>query len=103
MEVPEGEHAMSATLTIPPELEALIREKVESGKYSSPNDVVREALKALDERDKLHRLREMIADADAQIARGEGIPWTPETMDRLRREADENVRAGKPIKDEIKP
>jgi hypothetical protein len=31
------------------------------------------------------------------------IPWTPDMLDRLKREADELVRSGKPIKDEVKP
>ena len=52
---------------------------------------------------RLDRLRAAIAVADDQIARGEIIDWTPDFMDRLMREAAENVRAGKPIKEEVQP
>ena len=92
---------MSVTLT--PELEALVQRKVQTGLYSYPGEVLREALQLLEERDRLNRLKAAIAVGDAQIARGESIPWTPDTMDRLKREAAENVRNGRPIKDEVKP
>lgn len=38
-------------------LEALIEEKVESGLYTSASEVVREALRLLDERDQMLALR----------------------------------------------
>jgi antitoxin ParD1/3/4 len=56
--------------------------------------VVREALRLLEERDRLARLRAAIAVGDAQIARGEGIPYTPELLVELDREVDERVRRG---------
>jgi len=38
-----------------------------------------------------------------QIERGEVIPWTPDSLDRLKREADDLVRLGKPFKPEVIP
>jgi antitoxin ParD1/3/4 len=46
---------MNVSLT--PELERLIRQRVESGLYTSASEVVREALRLLEERDKLQSLR----------------------------------------------
>ncbi len=46
---------MNVSLT--PELEALVRHKVESGRYLSASEVMREALRLLEERDKLLELR----------------------------------------------
>ncbi len=46
---------MNVSLT--PELEALVRHKVESGRYLSASEVMREALRLLEERDKLEELR----------------------------------------------
>jgi putative addiction module CopG family antidote len=40
---------MKVTLT--KELEALVQEKVQSGRYADPSDVVRDALRALEQRD----------------------------------------------------
>jgi antitoxin ParD1/3/4 len=44
-------------ITLTPELENLIRKKVESGKYNSPSEVIRDALNLLKEQDQLRELR----------------------------------------------
>ena len=46
---------MNVSLT--PELETLITKKVKSGRYTSASEVVREALRLLEEQDKLRELR----------------------------------------------
>jgi antitoxin ParD1/3/4 len=46
---------MNVSLT--PELEALVRQKLQTGQYSNPSEVMPEALRLLDERDtRLNRL-----------------------------------------------
>jgi len=60
-------------------------------------------LSALVERDKLARLRAAIAVGIEQSERGQVVPWTPDFMDRLMRQAAENVHLGKPFKDKIIP
>jgi antitoxin ParD1/3/4 len=96
-----GDHAMHVELA--PELEDLVRQKVESGRYNDASEVVREALHLLEERDRLTRLRAAIAIGIEQIARGEVIEWTPGSMERLKREADEEDRLGLPIPDDVTP
>lgn len=44
-------------ITLPAELEKLINEKIESGYYDSPGEVVREGLQLLKEQDQLRQLR----------------------------------------------
>jgi antitoxin ParD1/3/4 len=46
---------MNVNLT--PQLEKLVREKVESGMYTSASEVVREALRLLEEQDRLKEVR----------------------------------------------
>jgi antitoxin ParD1/3/4 len=46
---------MNVSLT--PELEHFIHEKVKSGRYLSASEVVREGLRMLEERDRLYDLR----------------------------------------------
>lgn len=46
---------MNVSLT--PKLETIIREKVDSGLYNSASEVVREALRLLEEQDRLRELR----------------------------------------------
>jgi antitoxin ParD1/3/4 len=67
---------MNVSLT--PELEQLIHERVKTGRYHSASEVVREALRLLEDRDELRRLR--LADLRQKVAtglesldRGEGL------------------------------
>lgn len=90
---------------LPPQLEDLVRRKVDSGLYSNASDVIREALRQMDERDqvRLRQLRAEIKKGLDQLERGEGVEWTPELMERLKQEAAENARLGKPVHDAVKP
>ena len=68
---------MNVSLT--PELERLVEEKVSSGQYKSASEVVRDALRLLSQRDEAHlaRLEALRREVDigiAEIDRGEGIP-----------------------------
>jgi len=66
---------MNVNLT--PELEKLIHHKVETGRYSSASEVIREALRLMDERDQLTELhkdeiRNKIAAGMASLRAGKG-------------------------------
>lgn len=68
---------MNVSLT--PELETLVQQKVRSGLYSSASEVVREALRLLNDRDttrqqRLEELRREIKVGLDQLDCGEGIP-----------------------------
>jgi antitoxin ParD1/3/4 len=60
---------MNVSLT--PELERLVTEKVKTGMYQTASEVVREALRLLRERDSVTALRRDVRDGFAQIERGE--------------------------------
>ena len=67
---------MNVSLT--PELEELIQERVRSGRYTSASEVVREALRLLQDRDELRRLRMdelrfKVAVGLDSLDRGEGV------------------------------
>jgi antitoxin ParD1/3/4 len=55
-------------VSLTPELEASIHERVRSGRSTSASEVVREALRLLEDRDELRRLR--LAELRAQVAAG---------------------------------
>lgn len=68
---------MNVSLT--PELEKLVKEKVSTGRYSSGSEVVREALRLLEERDRarqvrLEQLKREVALGVEQADRGEVSP-----------------------------
>jgi antitoxin ParD1/3/4 len=86
-----------------PRLEAVIREKVDSGRYASAREVIEDALQLMENRDKVERLRAAIASADAQFANGEYTVWTEHSMQRLLEEAEEEERRGVPICEDVLP
>jgi len=60
-----------------PELEQLVQAKVQSGRYNSASEVVREALRIMEQRDELRsiqlqELRNRMDRAIGESARGEG-------------------------------
>ena len=84
------------TLSLSPDLQKFVAEKVRSGQYDSPEEVVREALALLKAQDDLtpadlDDLRRMLAPAIAEADRGE---LTPLDMDEVKRKA-EAQRAGR--------
>ena len=83
---------MSVTLT--PELEAKIRERVESGRYSDANEVVGDALRLLEERERLEHLRAMLEVGRQDELRGDWVTYTPELMEDIYRRAEERLRRG---------
>ncbi len=71
---------MNVSLT--PELEALIKQKVASGLYHSASEVVRDALRLLEEHDQLRqeRLDALRQDIQEGLASGEGTPLDIEAI-----------------------
>ena len=57
-------NAEKLSITLPPEMARLIREKVNRGEYGSNSEVIREALRGWMDRDR------RLADLDAAIGRG---------------------------------
>ncbi len=67
---------MNVSLT--PELEKLVENKVQSGRYQSASEVIREGLRLLDDQDRLRavqieEVRRKIQIGIDQLDRGEGI------------------------------
>ena len=48
---------MGMNVNLTPQLEALVRSKVNSGMYTSASEVVREALRLMDEQDRLREVK----------------------------------------------
>ena len=84
-----GPKVYSMNVSLTKELEELILEKVESGLYTSASEVIREALRLMEEQDQLKkkRLAEVGRKIDrgvAQLDRGEGIS-SSQIRSKLRR------------------
>lgn len=80
---------MNVSLT--PEFETFVDEKLKSGSYSSASEVVRAGLRLLQEQDaeraaRLDALRRDVRLGRAQLKRGEGAPGA-EAFKRLRKKS----------------
>lgn len=83
---------MNVSLT--PELEAKIHERVASGRYNNASEVVRDALRHLEEYERLEHLRALIAVGLEDSRRGETVEFTPELMEDIRRRAHDRFLRG---------
>ena len=93
---------MNVSLT--PQLEQMVREKVASGHYNNASEVVRDALRQMEARERrLTELRAALAIGEAQIERGEVVEWTPERHQEIFRRAKAAVAAGKRPKPDVCP
>lgn len=73
---------MPMNVNLTPQLESLVKQKVASGLYNSASEVVREALRLMEEQDrwravKLEQLRQDIREG---LASGTPTPWNPEEI-----------------------
>ena len=69
-------------ITLTPEIEIIVKQKVASGNYASETEVIRESLRLLQQRDeeKFKSLREDLHAAYEQIRRGESTTLDVETV-----------------------
>lgn len=90
-------------ITLSPETEAVVRQKVEASKFASVDEVVAAAVKMLDTRDRYDYLRGLMPEAEQQARNGEVVEWTPELDRQLQLEAKQMVRLGLPLDADVCP
>lgn len=92
----ERESAMGMNINLPPQLEEMVREKVTSGLYSSASEVVRDALRLMEERDQLSlaKLAQLRQDIQDGLDSGPGEAWDPEQVIREGRARRVKVAGG---------
>jgi toxin ParE1/3/4 len=68
---------MGMNVNLTPQLEELVRSKVNSGMYSSASEVVREALRLMDEQDRLRqaKLDDLRRELRKGLDSGTSEPW----------------------------
>ena len=81
---------MNVSLT--PELEQLVQNKVQTGRYNSASEVVREALRLMEERDQIKAdVRKKIAAGVESLRQGKGIDGEA-FFAKMEAELDEEIR-----------
>jgi len=73
--------------------QAFVRKAIENGRFKREEEAVQEALTLWEERERRRlELIAMIDEADASLARGEGIPITEESVEVLIEKAKQRLR-----------
>ena len=72
---------MNVSLT--PELEKLVNEKLKTGMYQTASEVIREGLRLLKDRDEQHQLRAQVRAGFDAIERGEFETYDESTTKKL--------------------
>ena len=91
------------SMSLPPNAEARIREKVANGLYISADKAIETALMLLDEWDRLQHVQETLIEAGQQIREGRVVEWTPEPRRQIRRDAEAMARQGIPPDPDVCP
>jgi antitoxin ParD1/3/4 len=73
---------MGMNVNLSPQLEELVRSKVDSGLYTSASEVVREALRLMDEQDRLReaKLEQLRGAVHQGLASGPSETWDAQAV-----------------------
>jgi antitoxin ParD1/3/4 len=82
---------MNVSLT--PELEKIVAERVASGRYASVSEVIREAFRLLDERDQLNQLHQDVRRGLEQLDQGRYQPFDYQAVERIKRQGRQRAAA----------
>jgi antitoxin ParD1/3/4 len=87
---------MPMNISLTPHLEEMIREKIASGSYNSASEVVREALRLMEQEDQLRslKLQRLRKDVQEGLDSGSSIVFDPQEIKRIAREK-KSQRSGK--------
>jgi antitoxin ParD1/3/4 len=91
---------MTMNVNLPPQLEAMVKAKVASGRYTSASEVVSEALRLMKQQDQLTLLQfeQLRRDIQVGLTSGEAEAWNPKAIKaegrrRLEVHADSSLSA----------
>lgn len=92
---------MNVSLT--PELEAMVRQRVESGRYNNASEVVRDALRHLEQHERLQHLRALLEVGRQDELRGNLVTFTPELFEEIDRRVEEMFLRGEEPNPDVCP
>lgn len=89
---------MTMNINLTPQLQELVREKVSSGRYNSASEVVREALRLMEQQDRLTavKLEQLRRDIRQGVESGPATSWDKEEMKREGRNRLSAMRTSQP-------
>ncbi len=95
---------MTMHVNLSPEMEGFIKTKVASGFYGNATEVIRDAIRRMQvEESRVAAWQAAIKVGDDQLNRGEGIAYTPETLNDITQSAISAMHSGTPMAADVLP
>jgi antitoxin ParD1/3/4 len=95
---------MTMHVNLSSEMEAFIKGKVSSGFYGNATEVIRDAIRRMQsEEERRTAFRAAVAVGEAELDRGEGIPYSDSLLDEIWKEALNSAHSGEPIDPDVLP
>lgn len=88
---------------LPARYEYMVREKVESGRYGDASEVIGDALRLMEEHDRLQAMRAAVLIGHEQIERGEVVRYTPELLEDIRQAVLKKASEGRQPNPDVIP
>ena len=95
---------MSMHVNLSPEMEGFIRSKVDSGSYGNATEVIRDAIRRMQaEEARIAAWQAAIRKGDEELDRGEGIPYTRDTLKAITESALSAMHSATPMDPDVLP
>ena len=95
---------MTMHVNLSPEMEGFINAKVASGFYGNATEVIRDAIRRMQaEETRVAAWQAAIQVGDDELNRGEGIAYTPETLNDITQSAISAMHSGTPMDANVFP
>ena len=95
---------MSMHINLSDEMEQYLKAKVASGYYANATEVIRDAIRRMQAQEQqVAALQAAVALGDAQLAQGQGIPYSEAVLGQLKERALKNLHSGQPIDPNVLP
>jgi Arc/MetJ-type ribon-helix-helix transcriptional regulator len=87
---------------LPTHLRDFVEREVAAGHYETETDVIEDALTRLADDAGRMTVEEAVAEALAQVERGEGRELTDSVFDELLAQSELDTRSGRPVRDDVR-
>jgi len=95
---------MTMHVNFSPEMEGFIKNKVASGFYGNATEVIRDAIRRMQaEESRISAWQAAIKEGDIQLERGEGIAYTPETLNDITQSANSAMHSSQQMNPDVLP